>query len=178
MWHRKALKSEPSCRACGPSCLLSMPFALSQGYWGPMESLGAGQLTVTRSSLQCVKLTLTGNGKETPGVQEGRQGVGKAALGTRPSPQGPALPPQALCTKVPELIRTIMGWTLDFLRERLLGWIQDQGGWVRPLTPPDTLLWDPWAFPSPPQWCPPPPYPFSDHRMRSVMRFLTCLINP
>ena len=29
-----------------------------------------------------------------------------------------------------------MGWTLDFLRERLLGWIQDQGGWVRPLTPP------------------------------------------
>lgn len=43
---------------------------------------------------------------------------------------------KALCTKVPELIRTIMGWTLDFLRERLLGWIQDQGGWVRPLTPP------------------------------------------
>ncbi|KAK2509946.1 hypothetical protein MC885_014782 [Smutsia gigantea] len=36
---------------------------------------------------------------------------------------------KALCTKVPELIRTIMGWTLDFLRERLLGWIQDQGGW-------------------------------------------------
>ncbi|XP_072822773.1 apoptosis regulator BAX isoform X3 [Vicugna pacos] len=42
---------------------------------------------------------------------------------------------KALCTKVPELIRTIMRWTLDFLRERLLGWIQDQGGWVRPLTP-------------------------------------------
>ncbi|XP_076431362.1 apoptosis regulator BAX isoform X3 [Peromyscus maniculatus bairdii] len=39
---------------------------------------------------------------------------------------------KALCTKVPELIRTIMGWTLDFLRERLLVWIQDQGGWVRP----------------------------------------------
>ncbi|XP_022379608.1 apoptosis regulator BAX isoform X3 [Enhydra lutris kenyoni] len=37
---------------------------------------------------------------------------------------------KALCTKVPELIRTIMGWTLDFLRERLLGWIQDQGGWT------------------------------------------------
>ncbi|XP_040833858.1 apoptosis regulator BAX isoform X2 [Ochotona curzoniae] len=36
---------------------------------------------------------------------------------------------KALCTKVPELIRTIMGWTLDFLRERLLGWIQEQGGW-------------------------------------------------
>ncbi|KAM9225870.1 apoptosis regulator BAX isoform 1-T1 [Dugong dugon] len=42
---------------------------------------------------------------------------------------------KALCTKVPELIRTIMDWTLDFLRERLLGWIQDQGGWVRPPTP-------------------------------------------
>ncbi|XP_045387172.1 apoptosis regulator BAX isoform X3 [Lemur catta] len=37
---------------------------------------------------------------------------------------------KALCTKVPELIRTIMGWTMDFLRERLLGWIQDQGGWI------------------------------------------------
>lgn len=36
---------------------------------------------------------------------------------------------------MPELIRTIMDWTLDFLRERLLVWIQDQGGWVRPLTP-------------------------------------------
>ncbi|XP_012589155.1 PREDICTED: apoptosis regulator BAX isoform X2 [Condylura cristata] len=47
---------------------------------------------------------------------------------------------KALCTKVPELIRTIMGWTLDFLRERLLGWIQDQGGWVRPFTPPSPRL--------------------------------------
>ncbi|XP_069313897.1 apoptosis regulator BAX isoform X1 [Eulemur rufifrons] len=37
---------------------------------------------------------------------------------------------KALCTKVPELIRTIMGWTMDFLRERLLSWIQDQGGWI------------------------------------------------
>lgn len=46
---------------------------------------------------------------------------------------------KALCTKVPELIRTIMGWTLDFLRERLLGWIQDQGGWVRPLCPAPPL---------------------------------------
>lgn len=33
-----------------------------------------------------------------------------------------------------------MGWTLDFLRERLLGWIQDQGGWVRPFTPFPTPL--------------------------------------
>ncbi|KAM7233146.1 hypothetical protein CapIbe_015282, partial [Capra ibex] len=61
---------------------------------------------------------------------------------------------KALCTKVPELIRTIMGWTLDFLRERLLGWIQDQGGWGCPLAEslkcllslspgrPPLLLWD------------------------------------
>nr|AIO10780.1 Baxdelta2G9omega [Homo sapiens] len=61
---------------------------------------------------------------------------------------------KALCTKVPELIRTIMGWTLDFLRERLLGWIQDQGGWGLPLAEslkrlmslspgrPPLLLWD------------------------------------
>ncbi|XP_055469643.1 apoptosis regulator BAX isoform X2 [Psammomys obesus] len=58
---------------------------------------------------------------------------------------------KALCTKVPELIKTIMDWTLDFLRERLLVWIQDQGGWVRPLSPcyilepgwPPLILWDP-----------------------------------
>uniref|UniRef100_F6YGW2 Apoptosis regulator BAX n=1 Tax=Equus caballus TaxID=9796 RepID=F6YGW2_HORSE len=57
---------------------------------------------------------------------------------------------KALCTKVPELIRTIMGWTLDFLRERLLGWIQDQGGW-------DGLLSD---FGSPTwQTCSPPRSP-------------------
>lgn len=40
-----------------------------------------------------------------------------------------------------------MGWTLDFLRERLLGWIQDQGGWVRPLTTP--LLPEPTTVVSP-----------------------------
>uniref|UniRef100_A0A8I3WN23 Apoptosis regulator BAX n=1 Tax=Callithrix jacchus TaxID=9483 RepID=A0A8I3WN23_CALJA len=85
---------------------------------------------------------------------------------------------KALCAKVPELIRTIMGWTLDFLRERLLGWIQDQGGWVRPLYPscpasPDssgTL-----GLPSRSQWC---PCPSSDHQMWSIMHFLTCLSNP
>nr|XP_055226017.1 apoptosis regulator BAX isoform X5 [Gorilla gorilla gorilla] len=86
---------------------------------------------------------------------------------------------KALCTKVPELIRTIMGWTLDFLRERLLGWIQDQGGWVRllkpphphhhalttapapPSLPPATPL-GPWAFWSRSQWCPLPIFRSSD----------------
>ncbi|XP_023604791.1 apoptosis regulator BAX [Myotis lucifugus] len=48
---------------------------------------------------------------------------------------------KALCTKVPELFRTIMGWTLDFLRERLLGWIQDQGGWDGLLSYFGTSTW-------------------------------------
>ncbi|XP_064150074.1 apoptosis regulator BAX isoform X2 [Loxodonta africana] len=66
---------------------------------------------------------------------------------------------KALCTKVPNLIKTIMDWTLDFLRERLLSWIQDQGGWVRPPTPLPCPQFpqDPWAFLSPPQWYLPNP---------------------
>ncbi|XP_060040393.1 apoptosis regulator BAX-like [Erinaceus europaeus] len=33
---------------------------------------------------------------------------------------------QTLCTR---LTRTIVGWVLDFIQERLLGWIQEQSGW-------------------------------------------------
>ncbi|XP_037371442.1 apoptosis regulator BAX-like [Talpa occidentalis] len=36
---------------------------------------------------------------------------------------------KALCTDMRELITSIMGWTLDFIRQRLLPWIQEQGGW-------------------------------------------------
>ncbi|XP_012589156.1 PREDICTED: apoptosis regulator BAX-like [Condylura cristata] len=36
---------------------------------------------------------------------------------------------QALHSGMPEQIASIMHWTLDFLRERLLEWIQEQGGW-------------------------------------------------
>lgn len=72
---------------------------------------------------------LTGRGQpRSPRERQGVEGVGREAQAV---PDPSSLLPQALCTKVPELIRTIMGWTLDFLRERLLGWIQEQGGWVR-----------------------------------------------
>ncbi|KAG8521414.1 Apoptosis regulator BAX [Galemys pyrenaicus] len=37
---------------------------------------------------------------------------------------------KALSEKVPELIKTVVGWTLDFLQERLLGWVHAQSGWA------------------------------------------------
>lgn len=38
---------------------------------------------------------------------------------------------QALVTKVPDIIRTIISWTVDYLREHVINWIREQGGWVR-----------------------------------------------
>lgn len=39
-------------------------------------------------------------------------------------------PSQALLTKVPDIIRTIISWTMDYLREHVINWIREQGGWV------------------------------------------------
>nr|XP_061837903.1 apoptosis regulator BAX-like isoform X2 [Nerophis lumbriciformis] len=36
---------------------------------------------------------------------------------------------KALLNKVPDIIRTIINWTVDYLRENVLNWIRDQGGW-------------------------------------------------
>lgn len=40
---------------------------------------------------------------------------------------------QALVTQVPDIIRTIINWTVDYLRENVINWIMEQGGWVRSL---------------------------------------------
>uniref|UniRef100_A0A3P9IFG8 Apoptosis regulator BAX n=1 Tax=Oryzias latipes TaxID=8090 RepID=A0A3P9IFG8_ORYLA len=36
---------------------------------------------------------------------------------------------KALITKVPDIIRTIITWTIDYLRDYVIAWIRDQGGW-------------------------------------------------
>lgn len=38
---------------------------------------------------------------------------------------------QALVIHVPDIIRTIIGWTIDYLRDHVINWIREQGGWVR-----------------------------------------------
>lgn len=40
-------------------------------------------------------------------------------------------PLQALVTQIPDIIRTIISWTIDYLREHVINWIREQGGWVR-----------------------------------------------
>uniref|UniRef100_A0A3P9LWH9 Apoptosis regulator BAX n=1 Tax=Oryzias latipes TaxID=8090 RepID=A0A3P9LWH9_ORYLA len=36
---------------------------------------------------------------------------------------------KALITKVPDIIRTIFTWTTDYLRDYVIAWIREQGGW-------------------------------------------------
>ncbi|XP_027141066.1 apoptosis regulator BAX-like isoform X2 [Larimichthys crocea] len=36
---------------------------------------------------------------------------------------------KALLTKVPDILITIISWTMDYLRENVINWIREQGGW-------------------------------------------------
>ncbi|XP_071781872.1 BCL2 associated X, apoptosis regulator a isoform X1 [Centroberyx gerrardi] len=36
---------------------------------------------------------------------------------------------KAVVTQVPDIIRTIINWTMDYLRENVINWIREQGGW-------------------------------------------------
>ncbi|KAJ4932201.1 hypothetical protein JOQ06_010626 [Pogonophryne albipinna] len=36
---------------------------------------------------------------------------------------------KALVTKLPDIIRTIISWTMDYLQENVINWIREQGGW-------------------------------------------------
>nr|WGL47434.1 bax [Rachycentron canadum] len=36
---------------------------------------------------------------------------------------------KALVTQVPDIIRTIISWTMDYLRDNVINWIREQGGW-------------------------------------------------
>lgn len=36
---------------------------------------------------------------------------------------------KALCTRLPQVVQTLLAWTGQFLREHILAWIKAQGGW-------------------------------------------------
>ncbi|KAJ8399933.1 hypothetical protein AAFF_G00406630 [Aldrovandia affinis] len=36
---------------------------------------------------------------------------------------------KALVTKVPDILRTIITWTMDYIRDHVMNWIREQGGW-------------------------------------------------
>lgn len=36
---------------------------------------------------------------------------------------------KAVLTKLPDIIRTIINWTVDYLRDHVINWIREQGGW-------------------------------------------------
>ncbi|XP_067830369.1 apoptosis regulator BAX-like [Heptranchias perlo] len=36
---------------------------------------------------------------------------------------------KAVCQKIPKLIQTIISWTMEYIQENILRWIQEHGGW-------------------------------------------------
>ncbi|XP_044303988.1 apoptosis regulator BAX-like [Varanus komodoensis] len=48
---------------------------------------------------------------------------------------------KAVCTKLPELIRTIISWTMEYIQLHVLSWIQAQGGWEGLLSYFGTPTW-------------------------------------
>ncbi|XP_066498619.1 apoptosis regulator BAX-like [Hoplias malabaricus] len=36
---------------------------------------------------------------------------------------------KAVLTQLPDIIRTIISWTTDYLRDHVINWIREQGGW-------------------------------------------------
>ncbi|KAA0705534.1 Apoptosis regulator BAX [Triplophysa tibetana] len=36
---------------------------------------------------------------------------------------------KAISTKIPEIIRTIINWTMTYIQEHVINWIREQGGW-------------------------------------------------
>ncbi|XP_029440225.1 apoptosis regulator BAX-like isoform X2 [Rhinatrema bivittatum] len=48
---------------------------------------------------------------------------------------------KALLAKIPDLIRTIISWTMEYLQDHLLQWIREQGGWEGLLSYFGTPTW-------------------------------------
>ncbi|XP_063798471.1 apoptosis regulator BAX isoform X2 [Pseudophryne corroboree] len=48
---------------------------------------------------------------------------------------------KALFTHVPQMIRTIIDWTMEYLRDYVVQWIRDQGGWEGLLSYFGTPTW-------------------------------------
>ncbi|KAI7803933.1 BCL2 associated X, apoptosis regulator a [Triplophysa rosa] len=36
---------------------------------------------------------------------------------------------KAISTKIPEIIRTIISWTMSYIQDHVINWIREQGGW-------------------------------------------------